>query len=223
MYLKKDLVITPACKGLRVSHIIKNGEHFYILVNEGEEPIKGDVAFLTDGSVSLFDPWKGRESGSDDKACYLGRRESLIICAGKDPSRETVLHFTDRFGMPIREIEPDAWYNGSERISLGSWTENEELKDFYGTVSYRTEFEIDLKDVDKLILDMGPVAEQAEVYLNDEFVGYKLWAPYVMDVTSCVKQGKNDLKINVTNSLANKYTENRLPSGLLDRVVLKVY
>ncbi|MBR0366480.1 MAG: hypothetical protein IJH94_06750, partial [Clostridia bacterium] len=222
-HLKKDPVIAPACKGLRVSHIIKNGEHFYILVNEGEEPVKGDISFAADGAVSLFDPWSGVELELNDNTCCLGRRESLIICAGKNPSQKAVIHFADRFGEPKTEVEPSVWYNGSETIKLGSWTENEKLKDFCGTVSYSSEFELDLDNANKIILDMGSVAEQAEVYLNDRFVGYRLWAPYVIDITGYVKQGKNSLKIDVTNSLANKYTKERLPSGLLDRVVIKAY
>ena len=60
-------------------------------------------------------------------------------------------------------------------------------------------------------------------YLNNRYVGYKLWAPYVLDLTDHVKNGKNSLKIEVTNSLANKYGKDRLPSGLLDKVVLKIY
>ena len=223
MHLNRDLVITPACKGLRVSHIIKNDEHFYILVNEGEEPVKGDISFLADMAVSAFDPWRGVELELNDNSCCLGRRESLIICAGKDPSQKTVIHFVERYGEPKREIELNNWYIGSEKAMLGSWTENEKLKDFCGTVSYSSEFELDQNDINKLVLDMGSVAEQAEVYLNDNFVGYRLWAPYVLDITDYAKQGKNSLRIDVTNTLANKYSEERLPSGLLDRVVIKEY
>lgn len=222
-YLKKDLIITPACKDLRVSHIVKNGEHFYILVNEGEEPVRGDIEFSCDGTAAVFDPWKGAEVKLNRGAISLDRRESLIICAGISLSQRSVLHCADRFGIPKREMELKDWYIGSERIKLGSWTENERLKDFCGTVSYTSEFEIDLYDADKLILDMGAVAEQAEVYLNDSYVGYRLWKPYAIDVTDHIRNGKNSLRIEVTNSLANKYSKERLSSGLLDRVVLKVF
>ena len=34
---------------------------------------------------------------------------------------------------------------------------------------------------------------------------------------------ENSLRIDVTNTLANKYSKERLPSGLLDRVVIKEY
>ncbi len=222
-YLKKDLVITPACKDLRVSHIVKNGEHFYILVNEGEATVRGDVEFSCDGKISVFDPWNGAELELNGSAVSLNRRGSLIICAGKELSQRSVLHFKDSFGVSGRETELKDWYIGTEKIKLGSWTENEKLKDLCGTVCYQTEFDIDIKDAGKVILDMGAVAEQAEVYLNDSYVGYRLWAPYVIDVTDHIRNGKNSLRIEVTNSLANKYSKERLPSGLLSHVMLKVY
>ena len=220
-HLKRDFVITPACKDLRVSHIVKNGEHFYIIVNEGETAVTGDISFLSDGDVTVFDPWTCRELS--DGALSLDRRESLIICAGKNPSKKTVLRFADKFPAPKKEEELGNWYIDSEKVTLGSWTEDEKLKDFCGTVCYRSEFEADLKDVKKIILDMGTVAEQAEVYLNGNYAGYKLWAPYTADLTEYLKNGKNSLEIKVTNSLANKYGKEKVPSGLLDRVVLKIY
>ena len=222
-YLTKDPVITPACKDLRVSHIVKNGEHFYVLVNEGEQPIRGALSFPADGAVSAFDPWEGKELSLADGTLSLDRRASLILCAGKHPSRQTVIRLDERYGAPRRVIEPEQWYAGGEPVALGSWTEQESHRDFCGTVCYESEFEMDAKDAKRLILDMGAVGEQAEVSLNGEAVGYRLWAPYVMDVTEYVKEGKNRLSIAVTNSLANHYTETRLPSGLLDRVTVKVY
>lgn len=222
-YLKRDFIITPACRELRVSHIVKNGEHFYVLVNEGEKPVTGDAEFSSDGEFSVFNPWSGEEISPADDTISLDRRESLIICAGKNPTQKTVLHFKEPFDAAKEEIELKNWYIDAEEAELGSWTENERLKDFCGTVCYQSEFDIDLKACNRLILDMGGVAEQAEVYLNGIYVGYKLWAPYVLDLTAYVKNGKNSLKIEVTNSLANKYSDVKLPSGLLDRVVLKVF
>ena len=220
-YLERDLVITPECRELRVSHVVKNGEHFYILVNEGEEPIRGDVEFSCDVEASVLDPWKGVEMKPG--AVSLDRRESLIICAGKSPAHRSVLHFTDRLGTPRRETELKDWYIGTEKVKLGSWTENERLKDFCGTVCYQTELDTDLKGANKVVLDLGEVAEQAEVYLNDSYAGCRLWAPYAIDVTDYIRNGRNSLRIEVTNSLANKYGKEKLPSGLLGRVVLKVY
>ena len=223
MHLEKDLVITPPCKDLRVSHIEKNGEHFYILVNEGEKAISGDITFSVGEEVTVFDPWKGEKIEPKDGSVKLDRRESLIICAGKNMSKKTTVCLKEETNAPKKEVELKNWYVNGKKVKLGSWTENETYKDFCGTLCYKTEFETDLKDVNKIVLDMGQVAEQAEVYLNGKYVGYKLWAPYNSDLTEYVRSGKNSLEIEVTNTLANKYSENRLPSGLLDRVVLKIY
>ncbi len=220
-YLKKDLVIIPECKDLRVSHIIKDGEHFYILVNEGENAVTGDVTVFAGGEISVFDPWQGRELCT--AGLSLDRRESLIICAGKEPTDRVTLHFKERFGISKAEKELKDWYIDDKKTELGSWTENEALKDFCGTVCYRTEFEADIADSATLVLDMGTVCEQAEVYVNGEYAGFKLWAPYTLDITAFVKEGNNSLEIKVTNSLANKYGNVVLPSGLLDRVTLKIY
>ena len=220
-YLKRDLVVYPSHNDLRVSHIVKNGEHFYVLVNEGEAPIIGDVTILADSSISVFDPWEGKEI--TDNVLSLYRRESLIICAGKNPVKRTVLHFEDKLSTPKAETELKDWYINSQKTELGSWTENERFKDFCGTLSYQSDFDISLDGVDKIVLDMGSVAEQAEVYINGTYAGFSLWAPYQLDITDYVKDGKNSIKIEVTNSLANKYTSHRLPSGLLGTVTLKIY
>ena len=222
-HLEKDFAVSPPCKALRVSHIVKNGEHFYVLVNEGEEAVRFDAEFYADGEISVFDAFSGKEFSPSDNTLSLDRRESLIICAGKNPTKKKILHFSERFGAPKSEMDLKKWYIDEEKSELGSWTETEKLKDFCGTLCYQTEFDIELKDGNKLILDMGKVAEQAEVYLNGEFVGYRLWSPYILDLTDYVKSGKNSLKIEVTNSLANRYGNVKLPSGLLDKVVLREY
>ena len=163
------------------------------------------------------------DARKDNGALCLDRRESLIICAGKEPKRKTVIELKERYAAPKRETELDDWYIGDEKIRPGSRTESEKWKDFCGTLRYETEFDIDLKDVKKIVLDMGAVAEQAEVYLNGSYAGYKMWAPYEVDLTGFVRSGKNKLEIEVTNSLANKYGNVKLPSGLLGRSVLKIY
>ncbi|MBO4898384.1 MAG: hypothetical protein J5590_08825 [Clostridia bacterium] len=221
-HLKRDLIITPSCKDLRVSHVVKNGEHFYVLVNEGEEAVTGDVSFFADEALSVFDPWNGSELEIKDCSIHLDRRESLIICAGENPSHKTVLNFTDETAAKS-EINLSDWYIDGRRVKPGSWTDDEELKDFCGTVCYETEFDLDLKDAKRIVLDMGKVAEQAEVYLNGVYAGYRLRAPYVLDLTYFAKGGKNSLKIEVTNSLANKYGKIKLPSGLLGDITIKLY
>jgi hypothetical protein len=52
-------------------------------------------------------------------------------------------------------------------------------------------------------LDLGNVQNIATVYVNGICCGTVWMAPYMVDITSAVKEGKNTLKIDVTNTWAN--------------------
>ena len=96
------------------------------------------------------------------------------------------------------------------------------MRNYCGTVAYDTSFEISPCCGKRVILDLGQVGEQAEVYLNGEYVGCRLWAPYRIDLTNHLGCGINRLTVAVTNSLANKYSDKLQPSGLLGRVTLNI-
>lgn len=220
--IERDLIITPGCDNLRVSHIVKEDEHFYVLTNEGESDIIGTVSIFADDEIMVLDPWNGTISPYEGQKLALNRRESIILRAGQPKGRKEILFGTDA-DTCRKTVELNEWYADSKRITLGSWMQNSRLKDFCGTLVYDTEFDISISDVSKVILDMGAVGEQAEVYLNGEYLGFKLWAPYTMDLTKNLSNGKNKLSVAVTNSLANKYTDKLQPSGLLSKVVLKIF
>ena len=56
--VKPDVQITPQTKDLRVRHIIKNGNDFYILFNEGENDIRFSLDLNERESGVLVDPYK---------------------------------------------------------------------------------------------------------------------------------------------------------------------
>ena len=76
---------------------------------------------------------------------------------------------------------------------------------------------------DKVELDLGDVREIAQVYINGGDAGFKLWKPFSFDLTGLVKEGGNDIEVHVTNSLANRYDQAGLASGLLGPVSVKTY
>lgn len=221
--LEKDLSITPSCKDLRVSHIVKNDEHYYLLVNEGEQCIKGTVFVVADKEIHVLDPWSGEIREFKNEQITLNRRESVILCVGKNPSVQRKILFGEVYGDVKEEIELNQWFVNSKKFELGSWTQIENMEKYCGTVTYSTTFNASLVNTKKVVLDMGNVGEQAEVYLNGKYLGFRLWAPYVMEITENLKEGNNDLSIAVTNSLANKYTDKLQPSGILEKVVLKIF
>lgn len=233
---RRDLLIDPPNEFLRVSHIIKGGCHFYLLVNEGEELIQGRIRLQAEGRVEIWDAWSGKvwepagnsfAGGRHSIPIAIGRRESRIICI--DPSgRETRPENKNQSPAATTELElKEDWilqcplWEEPRRLRLESWTNWPGMEYFSGTVIYETSFELP-ELPDRVELDLGEVAEIAHIYLNRRDAGFKLWAPYTFDITSWVEKGRNSLVVEVTNSLANRIHRAKLKSGLIGPVKLRL-
>jgi hypothetical protein len=89
---------------------------------------------------------------------------------------------------------------GETEFHLGSWTRTG-LNYYSGAASYEQEFDLDPQLQGKqVLLDFGQVGVAAEVWLNDHKVGERLWRPFVMDISSFLRPGRNRLKFIVTNA-----------------------
>lgn len=219
-FIAKDAIITPQSPDLRVSHLVKDGEHFYVLVNEGEQEISGILSIYASDEIYILDAWKGTIEPYNGISMRLRRRESLILAVGANPEKRTEICFGIS-AKTEREIKLEHWSVAGRDAALGSWTEKEETRDFCGTMTYETEFEWSNDKEECVIMDLGEVHEQAEVTVNGETAGFRLWAPYEFDITLLLQNGKNSIKVSVSNTQANRYTKHRLPSGLFGEVVLK--
>ncbi|WP_299012516.1 glycosyl hydrolase [uncultured Polaribacter sp.] len=91
--------------------------------------------------------------------------------------------------------------------------ENNAVKHYSGTTTYTKNFEI--KEASKTtVLDLGEVANIAEVWCNGKKVGVKWAPPFEFDITDKIKLGKNELEIKVTNTWRNQLIfDNKRPKG----------
>lgn len=100
---------------------------------------------------------------------------------------------------------------GSERTftrelaTLGdlSLSEDPEVRDFGGTLVYRTTFSAP-GDAGMRVLDLGHVNGTTEVRLNGHPVGVRWWGRHTYDVAGQLQPGANTLEIVVTTVLANQ-------------------
>ena len=160
-----------------------------------------------DGSVECWDAWDGTQKEmschvGENSICtslVLGRRESKILCI----NNPTVIEISNQF-------------------DLTSWSDREGMDDFSGTVSYETTLEIDSPDR-RIILDLGMVHEIAELIINDQEIGVRMWAPYQFDISGILHEGKNTLRINVSNTPANNLEKVKLASGIMGAVRVLVF
>ena len=61
-----------------------------------------------------------------------------------------------------------------------------------------------------MLLDLGELAEVADVWLNDKPLGITWTIPHQFDVTDAIKNGKNTLRIEVANTWSNRLTGDAL-------------
>ncbi|MDO9541080.1 MAG: glycosyl hydrolase, partial [Kiritimatiellia bacterium] len=94
-------------------------------------------------------------------------------------------------------------------VKPGDWRERFG-KDFSGDAEYLVNFECDRDIVEKAIfLDLGKVNYVCRVSLNNKRLGKKAWQPFRFLVKNILRPGRNELKVIVTNTMANQYVTTR--------------
>jgi len=186
----------------------------YVVFSPGSDRphvVRTDLPGITEvtvDSVTGLTPYTGTFYADVDIWGDVRRRtgDALDIPAG--------IELTD--GWSFRLERETAW----GKTDLGSWTE-QGLEDYSGSAVYAIEFDLDADYLDRpLILDLGDVRETAEIWVNGSQVAVRTWRPYTADIRSAVREGANRLEVVVTNTLANRFTPEKLPSGLLGPVTI---
>jgi hypothetical protein len=147
------------------------------------------------------------------------------------------LHYNDRrtTEIPGATLPGDVAISGPWRVafsdgrgapatvtfdSLRSWTEHDDpgVKYYSGVAAYRTTFTLaPLPAPGKAaaLLDLGAVADLAELRLNGTSLGVLWQPPFRADVTRLVRSGENTLEVRVANRWINRIIgDERLPTDL---------
>jgi len=91
--------------------------------------------------------------------------------------------------------------------NLMLWNEHSDpyIKYFSGTAVYRKSFSMSAEQVKDVVrLQLGEVFNISRVWLNDQDLGVIWTTPWQVDLTGSVKEGTNELKIEVTNCWSNR-------------------
>lgn len=97
--------------------------------------------------------------------------------------------------------------------SLQSWSKAADngIRYFSGIATYHKTMEVKRPAAgDRMLLDLGELAEVADVWLNDKPLGITWTTPHQFDVTDVIKNGKNTLRIEVANTWSNRLTGDAL-------------
>ncbi|MCX6236396.1 MAG: hypothetical protein NTY07_02375 [Bacteroidia bacterium] len=107
--------------------------------------------------------------------------------------------------------------------------DNFDVRHFSGTCNYQKKITLAAADFTKgrkFLLDLGRVEVIAKVIVNGKSAGFFWKEPFVADVTKLVRQGENDIQVEVTNLWPNRLIgDEHLPvenEYSKDRFILKL-
>lgn len=210
------------------THRRHDGGDLYFVANQADAAREIVVKLRAGGRVPKFlDPVTGRESravrrwivGSKETEVQFAfaPRESAFVVIGDE-------RVTDRthFAGHVSDTTSERPLTGSWQVrfpaasaradstltfpALTSWTERpeEHARTFSGTATYTTTFDWQPDGDPAVELDLGRVAELAEVRLNDRDCGTVWTPPMRVDVTRALRPGTNRLEVRVTNTWRNR-------------------
>ena len=108
-------------------------------------------------------------------------------------------------------------------IRTGSWAP-QGLVNYNGAVEYSQTFTLSPEEVSgkRILLDAGDVRECLDVTVNGKRAESRVWLPYTADITDYVKEGENEIALEVRCTPKNLMNKSMTPYGLLETVKLQI-
>ncbi|MDR3167967.1 MAG: hypothetical protein LBT93_08485 [Treponema sp.] len=184
--------VLPPVPGLRMTHLVLEGRHLVVLVNEGDTALSFTLSMNLEGLPEIWDPLAG--TCARTPCLRDGERLLVPVLLDRLESRAVVLAPARRLTIP----RPEASAAGA------------------GRVEYDLSFEWKGPSGQARLV-LGDVGALAEVTVNGVFAGALLWKPFALDIP--VQSGTNRLHILVRESMANRYGK-PVPSGLLGDIII---
>lgn len=137
------------------------------------------------------------------------RTETVIANLSDELNRDWTVKFEPDLGAPA----------ATHFANLISWSESPDygVKYFSGTATYSKTIAIpadDFAPARRIWLDLGDVAELADVVVNGKDLGVVWKTPFLLDVGGALVPGENRIEIRVTNLWVNRLIGDQQPWSL---------
>ncbi|MDP2335791.1 MAG: glycosyl hydrolase [Bacteroidota bacterium] len=227
----------PEDKSIHYGHrTLGNGE-IYFVSNQTKETkivtpefrVKGmqpELWEATTGSIRKL-PAYGQKENSTTVPLKLAPYESVFIVFRQQTGKASASGVEANYPEPsiLADLKGpwtvafDASQRGPEQPvvfeTLQDWTTStdERIKYYSGTAFYNCKFKLDqLPEGKKVIINLGSFTAMAKVIVNGTYAGGLWTAPYQLDISKLVKQGENELMIEVVNTWMNRLIgDSKLP------------
>lgn len=198
---------------------------YYFLVNHSPSDIHQTISLnLPTDQLMIMDPLTGsrgllaseRIGSKTNTTLFLKSGASVFIKAFEKPMKtdlpvwpdysktESTQDLTSNWTLTFNQGQP-ALPSSKTMESIQPWTNQGDpiADDFSGQANYNSNFELEKKAGKHYVLQIDQVYESAKVWINDEYAG-AIWSiPYQLDVSEHLKNGQNNIKIEVANLMSN--------------------
>ncbi len=235
--------LVPDCRydaslPLLFGHRTSPDGEIYFVTNQSEQPVEFTAAFrVKDRRPEWWQPVSGamrelpayRADGDvTEVPMRLEPLESGFVVFRKPAAASAPFSVAANFPRPesvaevvgswtVRFEAPDGVGNFTvETDTLGDWAQSadERLRHFSGTATYSTSFDRPAADGGRILLDLNRVAVMAKVRVNGAYAGGVWTPPYSVDITDLLREGRNELEIEVVNTWVNRLIgDSRLPEA----------
>ncbi|GAA4814725.1 hypothetical protein GCM10023330_23190 [Litoribaculum gwangyangense] len=201
-----------------------NGSAIIVFSKENNQPLASKI--IKDGAVILDTEtgWLKEFLEEDDVQITFQNDEFLALTSGdyefhqngKVIKKTIKIHeesLQNNWNLAFEEgWDTPQTVDVSELKSLTDF-ENDAIRHYSGTTRYLKT--INIEEVGKqTFLDLGEVANIAELWCNGEKVGVKWAPPFRFDISNHINKGENTLEIKVTNTWRNQLIfDNSRPKG----------
>ncbi|MBB6327884.1 hypothetical protein FHS59_003527 [Algoriphagus iocasae] len=201
------------------------GGTYYFLVNHSASDIQQRISLNKESeSVMILDPLTGKRGklncliseGKTSIPVYLKSGESIFLKVFNDQANldipewpdysksSNTLDISNSWILTFEQGQP-ALPESMEMDKIEPWTDhgNEKADDFSGQATYSSEFDLAKTEGKQYLLGFEKVYESSKIWINGEYAGAVWSIPYQLDITDQLKNGKNSIKIEVANLMAN--------------------
>jgi hypothetical protein len=201
------------------------GGSVFVVFNKGTKPT--GLLSLTKEEVNGTDSLPVQQIVLADKKLTVfecWQNGKYILTGGNRKQKQVIV---DNIGTPVKidgdwNVQFNPEWGAPEKVvfsKLISWTEHENqgIKYYSGKGTYTKTITVQdgwIGDGKNIYLDLGKVGEIAEVFINGKSAGVVWKPPFRTDITKLVKQGSNELKVEVMNLWVNRLTgDAKLPES----------
>jgi hypothetical protein len=227
----------PQDNSIHFGHRTLHGLEIYFLSNQTEDTQLVTPEFRVTGMQPEL--WEATTGFRRDLPAYEQKENATAVPLKLEPLESVFVVFREPAGaasaMGIATNYPEAtqiqdiktpWtvrfdpgQRGPEEAvvfeTLTDWTasDDERIRYYSGKAFYTNSFMLErLPDHQKIVIDLGEFTAMAKVTVNGEYAGGLWTPPYQLDISGLVREGKNELKIEIVNTWVNRIIgDMRLP------------